>query len=1018
MINLTELEWQEFFLRTLTLHWLTTLIVVMAVALMVTVMRRLNATTRHNIWLLTLISLAFMPLLVFAPRPELTLPEFQLTTTTGSESTSPVSIDGSDTLPSKPVSVTPDSSSLASAGTVAPGLSKGASLISLSVVLKAIFVFWLVGMLFLLRRLWGEYRAARELELQSDSVTPYFERRFDQLCARLGIDERPLLRFHAGISAPMTVGLFRVWVAIPMTWRETIDDSVFDQTLTHELGHIARKDPMTHTLQRMLSIVFWMYPAFWYVSRQLEIERESACDDWVLTHDGKGNTYATNLLDVAESLYLQPQVLAVGCLRSHSQLSRRIQNLLNKKSDHKLHNSWKLLALTSAGLMATMSVSAVAWPNARALTPPSLDANIDSVGAPPLPLFKSVGGEGTKRNDLPPLARASKPVAPIAPEAASIKESDGFEYKTSTTLQNEHGKLRIEGLGRGAVVTVEPKITAATPVLHAAWTGDVARLKQLASRDKNVLNTIHDRAHLPHTALEAAILGGHKKAVDKLIYLGVDLSPDTPANSQFKVGSPLTAAAMTGNYDIAKLLLNTDVYPDASTLLVAVENRDFRLVELFLKRNSCACFETDKALLSAIDNNDKKSIRLMMEYDVEVDRNALFKAVKTNNTKVVNQLLNNYDDRVDASLLTSAIRNRNSGIVSSLIKAGAELSESMVNQAVQQRDVNLVKVLIENDAPIEEAALMLAVEQRSAKMVQMLLESDAPVADGALVMALQNGDLSMAKNLLKNGVDVGSGSLVIAIQSQDVGLVRKLLDAGAPINDGALIIAAQSGNAEIIKLVRKYSDRSESELSNLLRSFDDKGQFNANYRASAADAGANAYSEAVRTNRNANQNNNENRNRNSSSNRNNQYERSSGKHGAGREPRQFFIAKWPVESSRISLGFDGTSDELDGYSKQHEALDFPMKEGSPVYAVAEGLVRKAGFSKGYGNYIVVEHADGYSTKYANNKKNKVRKGDYVGARQVIASVGSTASDSTRPHLHFEVHFEGEKLDPEQFFSSK
>ncbi len=1043
MINLTELTWQEFLLRTLTLHWLTATVVVLFVTAMIAALSRLNATTRHNIWLLTLVSLVLMPLLIFAPRPDVNLPKFSLSAAVeNSGSAAPES-------PRTPTESAFERTLFVESENSKPGLDAAAGTtdattaltvpesrsipssdvqISLASVVKGIFIFWLVGVAFLLRRLWGEYRAARELELQSDSVTPYFERRFDKLCARLGIDERPLLRFHAGINAPMTVGLMHVWVVIPMTWRETIDDSVFDQTLTHELGHIARKDPAIHTLQRLLSILFWMYPAVWYVSRQLEVERESACDDWVLTHDGKSATYATNLLDVAESLYLQPQVLAVGCLRSHSQLSRRIQNLLNKSSDHKVHNSWKLLALTSVGLMATLSVSAVVWPDARQLAPaadlsaesplpvrvsevPVTNPEINAVASLPfVPPPPSVAPVATTDKTISRFQSSAKPqtvplpAAEPLPKPKPLPTVDVQAQKFVAVVQDENGKLTIERHRSGKThVFAEPEITAKDPVLYAAWTGDTKTLKRLIKQGKD-LNHVYARSMSPRTALEAAILKGDKSTVQTMIDLNVDLSPDTPAGAVTEMLSPLTVAAMTGRYDIARLLIENDAKPDDGTLVSVAQNRDARMMELFLDRNECDCLDTDEALLVAIKNQDTRTLDVLLQYDVEVDKGAMVFAVQSNNTKTVKKLLKHYSDDVDTPILTLAIQNRNSAIVDSLIKAGAVPGDGALTLAVQQRDTQLVQKLLSLGADAEEGALVLAIQQRNARLVDVLINAGAPIDDGALVMALQLGDAKTVRSLLKHGPHIQGGALVIAIQKQDVELVRMLLDAGAEVEDGALIVAAQTGNTAIIKLIRERSGRTEAELqSGVLRAFEEVGNYGKNYQASVQSQAA-AYSNADSTNRNAKVNSNINTN----------------KHGvhatANKAHGDFSIPHWPVHTNKISLGFDDTSPKYGSRNEPHEALDFPVKAGSPVYAVAAGYVKESRFSSGYGNYILIDHGNGYKTRYANNKVNKVKKGDYVSAHEIIALVGNTAKDSTGPHLHFEVRLGGKKIDPQLVFA--
>lgn len=96
--------------------------------------------------------------------------------------------------------------------------------------------------------------------------------------------------------------------------------------------------------------------------------------------------------------------------------------------------------------------------------------------------------------------------------------------------------------------------------------------------------------------------------------------------------------------------------------------------------------------------------------------------------------------------------------------------------------------------------------------------------------------------------------------------------------------------------------------------------------------------------------------------------------------------------------------------RNHDGIDIGAESGTEIYAAAGGTVVFAGVVSGYGNYVVLEHADGYETAYAHCSKIAVNLGDEVSAGDVIAYVGSTGN-STGPHLHFEVKHSGELCDP-------
>ncbi len=103
---------------------------------------------------------------------------------------------------------------------------------------------------------------------------------------------------------------------------------------------------------------------------------------------------------------------------------------------------------------------------------------------------------------------------------------------------------------------------------------------------------------------------------------------------------------------------------------------------------------------------------------------------------------------------------------------------------------------------------------------------------------------------------------------------------------------------------------------------------------------------------------------------------------------------WPT-SGRLTSPF-GSRDR-----GHHDGIDIAAKEGTAVHAAQRGTVIFADRLSGYGNVLILEHAGGFTTVYAHNDRNLVKKGARVAAGQRIATIGSTGR-ATAPHLHFEV----------------
>ena len=119
-----------------------------------------------------------------------------------------------------------------------------------------------------------------------------------------------------------------------------------------------------------------------------------------------------------------------------------------------------------------------------------------------------------------------------------------------------------------------------------------------------------------------------------------------------------------------------------------------------------------------------------------------------------------------------------------------------------------------------------------------------------------------------------------------------------------------------------------------------------------------------------------------------------------------FVLKKPVKGGITTSGFGDTISR----TASHNGHDWAVNTGTKVRAAAEGVVELAYFSESYGYNILINHNNGFKTRYAHLSEVKVSKGEKVEQSQVIALSGSTGF-STGPHLHFEVHVNGVPVNP-------
>lgn len=125
----------------------------------------------------------------------------------------------------------------------------------------------------------------------------------------------------------------------------------------------------------------------------------------------------------------------------------------------------------------------------------------------------------------------------------------------------------------------------------------------------------------------------------------------------------------------------------------------------------------------------------------------------------------------------------------------------------------------------------------------------------------------------------------------------------------------------------------------------------------------------------------------------------------------------PVNNKDLTKAISGFGLRLHPILKiyrPHNGVDFTAPTGVPIYATADGTVIKAENSGGFGNHIVINHGYGFETLYAHMVKMKARVGEKIKRGEVIGYVGSTGL-SSGPHCHYEVHRNGQPVDPIYYF---
>jgi beta-lactamase regulating signal transducer with metallopeptidase domain len=161
---------------------------------------------------------------------------------------------------------------------------------------------------------------------------PVHDGELQHLVATLALEmgmRRPIRLFESeACLTPFTWGIFHPVILLPADYRDWSWNRMY-VVLIHELAHIKRWDFLTQWFIRITSAIYWLNPLVWFAVRRLKLEREQACDDYVLGHGVKPSEYSIHLLEMVQRLRNSSRMtLGLAMARPH-QLETRLQGILD-----------------------------------------------------------------------------------------------------------------------------------------------------------------------------------------------------------------------------------------------------------------------------------------------------------------------------------------------------------------------------------------------------------------------------------------------------------------------------------------------------------------------------------------------------------------------------------------------------------------------------------------------------------------------------------------------------------------
>jgi beta-lactamase regulating signal transducer with metallopeptidase domain len=441
--------------------------------------RTLNAATRYGIWFVALVIVMGLPV-VFIPLPQAQIwtapPLGQIPLEELRESLSPPPLSAVSSPPSpseavlSEVSKMPNRTFRRQTPREWTFWMRGPLRIRVGRWLDAALAVWLIGTCLLLARLVLAYRAL-------------LSRRASTVDAPASLQQGGTVRtvFSDQVDTPLAIGFRTPTIMIPLSYPGQFSEGELRQMCVHEAAHLARRDDLTLLAQRIIRALLPWHPAVWWICRELELEREIACDDYVVNATGQSHGYASCLTRVA-GLGAAPQaVLATPTvIGNRSDLERRIDALLEKRRSSSAR-LWKgRFAVLTALLLGFALLSGrmremFAFAQAGALLglPPQVQAVADAALDAPPELSAHVLLSLVERGHITDPKQKRQALENVWNQATKAKHANDI-HSAVTGLTTESGIHNLD-------LALKPGLSTAGIQLRAIT--QMARLDPQAARD-------------------------------------------------------------------------------------------------------------------------------------------------------------------------------------------------------------------------------------------------------------------------------------------------------------------------------------------------------------------------------------------------------------------------------------------------------------------------------------------------------------------------------------------------------
>ena len=209
---------------------------------------------------------------------------------------------------------------------------------------------WGLGVLFFLARLVVSYRSIYRLRKQSLLASRLEIKVCHQIAKELRVHPPEVYR-NSLISSPCLTGITSPAILLPTEIESSI---ALEKAFTHELAHLRRRDNLWNLVQRLSLALFFFQPLLWWLIYRMETTAEEVCDDFVVRKSLDRAGYAQQLVELAESNLLAPNVAGLGMFSARSMLGHRVVRILDTTRKLTTQVSWPIVGtIVATALSAT-----------------------------------------------------------------------------------------------------------------------------------------------------------------------------------------------------------------------------------------------------------------------------------------------------------------------------------------------------------------------------------------------------------------------------------------------------------------------------------------------------------------------------------------------------------------------------------------------------------------------------------------------------------------------------------------